>query len=320
MIKITKKPTSDELSLELYTGTSIANAIRRIIIANIPIYAFNHFNIKKNTSRLNNDFISHRIGLVPLSDEVTEDIEFTLEKKCDSGRIFVTSSDIKSSDNKDYIQPNVLLLQLFEEEEIDMKIKVSKGIAKENAKWSPVNVVRYQYKVDEKEAKKIKMIDGKPNRTFDNDRQRIYMKNKDKTPIICMEIEGNGMRSTSKVFKKAILILKEKLIELKKDTEASNDNKISIIQDDIHNTLVDILIRNENHTLGNLLKIEIAGMKGIDFCGYKMPHPLKEEVLIKLKTDLDHKEVFIKAISNLIKTFDTMLDEFKQQRKKYKTK
>ena len=55
------------------TNVSIANAIRRIILSDIPCVVFrtfphdeNRVNISKNTTRLTNEMIKQRVGCVPI--------------------------------------------------------------------------------------------------------------------------------------------------------------------------------------------------------------------------------------------------------------
>lgn len=93
---------------------SIANALRRVIIAEVPTMAIDMVQVKENTSVLNDEFIAHRIGLVPLkSDNVDQfeshssctcaefcercSVRYVLQKKCppDLDHCEVTSNDIK---------------------------------------------------------------------------------------------------------------------------------------------------------------------------------------------------------------------------------
>eukprot|EP01080_Neovahlkampfia_damariscottae_P009997 gene9997-2316_t len=151
--------------------TSYANALRRVMIAEVPTMAVDLVEIEQNTSVLNDEFLSHRLGLIPLTSsevdrmELTRDcscrdrcekcsVELSLHVKCYTDSREVTTKDLISS-NKNVVpidcqtneqEPDnfILINKLSKGQEIKLKCIAKKGVGKEHAKWTPVATVAVQ--------------------------------------------------------------------------------------------------------------------------------------------------------------------------------
>lgn len=160
------------------TDASIANALRRVMIAEVPTIAIDLVEIEVNSSVLNDEFIAHRLGLIPLTSDramamrFSRDcdacdgdgqcefcsVEFHLRVKCMTDQTLdVTSKDLISSDPTvvpvDVADPSadspdhrgIIIVKLRRGQELKLRAIARKGIAKDHAKWSPAATVTFMY-------------------------------------------------------------------------------------------------------------------------------------------------------------------------------
>lgn len=79
------------------TDVSMANAIRRIMIAEVPTMAIDLVTVLENTSPLHDEYIVHRLGLIPLSSQHVDKFDFAQDcEKCEDHCEFCSVSfDLK---------------------------------------------------------------------------------------------------------------------------------------------------------------------------------------------------------------------------------
>lgn len=76
-------PTTIDLVLSK-TSLDLANSLRRTILAEVPTIAIDLVEIEVNTSVLPDEFLAHRLGLIPLSAKNIDDLQYTRDCECDT--------------------------------------------------------------------------------------------------------------------------------------------------------------------------------------------------------------------------------------------
>jgi DNA-directed RNA polymerase II subunit RPB3 len=79
IIKAGKHSVEFEL---LNTDLAIANSLRRIMISEVPTMTIDLVELRENTSALHDEFIAHRLGLIPLVSEQIDSFATSEECAC----------------------------------------------------------------------------------------------------------------------------------------------------------------------------------------------------------------------------------------------
>ncbi len=177
-----KELNEEEIMFDLFNvEPPMANALRRILISEIPTMAIEYVRITQNTSIIPDEVLSHRLGLIPIfadanefnykkgyslfmleSEELNEfnSIKFKFSVRCfKKGEQIVNSEVLSKSiewmpieNQKDKYRNNkicvvhddILVAKLRPGQEIEAELIAVKGIGRTHAKWSPVCTAYYK--------------------------------------------------------------------------------------------------------------------------------------------------------------------------------
>jgi DNA-directed RNA polymerase subunit L len=313
---------SNNHSFEIHNiDLAIVNGIRRIIMTDIPnIGAIGEkldkeeptVNVKFNSGALHDEFIIHRIGLIPIcmsADEIENytDNSLVLELNVNNTtnkKLNVRTSDFKgtldgielsNSKLQELFPPNkiskdtILITRLRPGEHLHLTANIVKRTGRDNASFNPVSLANFSYIQDPVEANKCDNI---------LDKERAYYKNNYGDPIkFKFDIEYINVNMGPKyLIPKSLDIITHKLNNLITELaniEISDVVKIQQFQD-IKETY-EFIIENEDDTLGNIIQSfvhnkyirEKNSINNIvcKFIGYICPHPLKSIMIIRVTLD-----------------------------------
>lgn len=150
-IEIFKQETNS-IQIDLINcNYALANALRRVIISEIKTFSFHNLFVSDNNTIFSDEYIAHRIGLIPIYFQETEESGTSKDVECildvvnkTKENISVFSQDIKSNKSNLLIKKDVLICKLAPNHRISIKLRISEGTGKDHAKWSPVALCSYR--------------------------------------------------------------------------------------------------------------------------------------------------------------------------------
>mmetsp|Transcript_17733 Transcript_17733/g.26562 ORF Transcript_17733/g.26562 Transcript_17733/m.26562 type:complete len:348 (+) Transcript_17733:3-1046(+) len=205
----------------------LANALRRIMISEVPTMAIENVNIYQNTSIMQDEVLAHRLGLIPLQADArqfkfvretknsemneTNTIVFTLVAKCTRNpkannksppdkqylNSEVHSGDLKWIPQGDQekkfsngirpVHDDIIISHLRPGQIIEAELLAEKGIGADHAKWSPVCTATYRLLPE------IKFVKGKEPKGKD---AKTLVK---RCPMKVFDIEDIGSEKVARV-------------------------------------------------------------------------------------------------------------------------
>jgi len=152
------------------TTPAFANAMRRVMISEVPTLAVEWVDMHYNNSILYDEIVAHRLAMIPLKFDPKK-MNIKSECKCDgegcalcqvvfaaekNGPGDLISKDLKSSNKMvTPTDPNFPVVQLLKPHKVRFEAIAEMGVGKDHSKWQAANA-SYQYWPEVK-------IEGKPS-------------------------------------------------------------------------------------------------------------------------------------------------------------
>lgn len=252
-IKITQNDQQHLSFVLSHVDLAMANSIRRTMIADVATIAIDEVQVRQNTSVMMDEFLAHRLGLVPLVSSEADSIEYsrdcscaefcprcsvelTLNVTCQTKKTMdIFSSDLVSSSptivpySESPDDKGILLLRLAQGQGVHVTCIAKKGIAKIHAKWSPCAAIGFEYDPhnalrhttlwyeDKNKVKeewpKSKHADEEPEPQLDANGNEVF-DYKAKPEHFYFNVETTGSRTPKDVALTSLQVLQNKLVSL----------------------------------------------------------------------------------------------------------
>ena len=208
---VSREKKTNRMTIVVKGTTSVyMNALRRTIIDEVPSMAVKEVEFRKNDSALYDEMLALRIGLVPLTTDLSAynlpeecsckgegclkcTLKMTLAKK---GPCMVYASDLKIKDPKvKPAFPDTPLVKLLKDQELEFEATATLGIGRDHAKYSPAHA--WYRNVPELDVEKVKdggkVISVCPANVFEMKGSKINVKNAQACVLCgaCVDADGN---------------------------------------------------------------------------------------------------------------------------------
>ena len=222
---ITKKPELLEMVIS-DTEPAVVNAIRRIVLGEVMTMAIDTIHMYENTSAADDEYVAHRIGLIPLRTDLknyksptqccggnctTCSVEFSLDE---TGPKTVYSSGLKPSDPK--IRPvsgKIPIIDLEPGQRLRLEAKAVLGKGETHVKFQAGNAsYRHTYNIKGKKRPKVQDEIAYINKAVAKGEKINYIKNENE---FLFRVETNGQMTAKQVMQEAIEVAKDKVEAMK---------------------------------------------------------------------------------------------------------
>jgi DNA-directed RNA polymerase II subunit RPB3 len=299
-----------------HNDTPMTNEMLADRIGLLPIHITepNAWNSKKYLFTLNVEGDKDNVRHVKSEDFIVTDVSDVLPK---------LSSDADDGDQNDTCLIATLLPGSgATQQRIKIKAVASKGTGREHARFSPVSQCSYEYTPDDTPqriaelfstwltvTKKVNNPDRASERYAELEREfktmqikRCFKINDKGEPFsFDFTIESVGVLDVKYIVHRACEVAENICIRYVNLHEGDLPDEITLTPADSRMIGFDFLFRGHDHTLGNLLQtwlvtnhIEGDATPSISYAGYSVPHPLRDEMVLRVGVK-DGKEATARA-------------------------
>ena len=301
-----------ELDCEMKNVTvSFVNALRRILIGNIPTVVIRDVKIIENTTQLPHEMLKHRMEMLPINVSPTDsatikDAKITLHILPDPSLV-----ETKNVTTNDFVVTSSRQEILMKDRDLGtplLFLKIRKGesvhiegrLALENEQVSQVCTATTAWHIDPELAKKARKEyeeTGNDVRIFDNSLvQRYYSRNEAGRPNwFDIHIESVGVLKSKDILAMSVSILRKQVDEYVKEA-------LTNIQKEADDGTYTVSLETGGHTIGYLMQEVMYGDANTNFVSYDIPHPLKRTMVLRFNTT--------KKAETVLKTAHDTIEEY----------
>ncbi len=282
----------------------IVNTMRRMVLSEVPVYAFTEFTFNKNNSVFHNNFLKNQIKNMPVwgidnklefydvnskvkheeaeeIEDLEDNVELNVEKKVNSNSLeqLTMYIDYENKSNEIYTVTTDDAKFYFAQKQIanpyTVPIQLVKLQPKQVINFSAVTSVGIEKENAIYSPVSICVYEQKSDNEFD------------------FVLESRGQMSEKRILKVALTNLVKKLEDIVAQVPDNSGDE------------GELEINNEDHTVGNILTHGLQNHKNVTFAGYHMPHPLEKRVVVSYKLKSGKiKETIKQVVKDFIEVYN----------------
>ena len=300
------------------TSLPIANGLRRVLLSEIdtPAIDLNTISFSEdvnhiNTSSLHDEFLSHRItfAILDIPIEKIEELKFYICDPSDIDKAFINSSD----DIVNFTTNDFTILDTTSGERIDPdKVFLSESLIH---RLKPRQQLKTAFSATVRKVKepgKKSMYNHQPGRV------KFGYAGDNSPTSFEMEFCTWGQRHLSAIYavRQALMVLEAKVNKV-----MGSSDELQVRQDDVWDNSIEIKIKDEDHTLGNMLADEIMltqqhSSNAQDcYVAYQKKHPLENELAIRIRMggpEMSAEDCFTKSCQTLHQKLRALAKSFEK--------